>query len=46
MIFLCRPLNGKEKNFNLCDLSVLSEAGGERNLYKIGYPNKELEHQV
>ncbi len=43
-MFLCRPLNGKEKKFSLCVLCVLSEAGGERYLYKIRYRINELEH--
>jgi len=32
-LFLCRPLNGKEKTGLLCALCVSSEAGGEINIY-------------
>ena len=41
MFSLCCPLNSKGKIYSLCELCVLSEAGGEK--YSLTYPHSKAE---
>ena len=39
LCFICCPLNSKGKIYSLCELCVLSEAGGEK--YSLTYPHSK-----